>query len=134
MAFDSVRLAERFLDFSVGVMEFVDQLPATLPGRHTGGQLFRSGTSCSADYEEACAAESLADFIHKLQISLKEARETRFWLRLLHRSQLRGIPDCGSLLQEADELCNILAKSIVTAKGKLKKKDGFDTGADASSR
>ncbi len=121
MAFDSSQLTDRFLDFSVEFMEYVDRLPSTLPGRHAGGQLFRSGTSCSANYEEACAAESLADFVHKLQVSLKEARESRFWLRLLHRARLRGIPECAGMLQEAGELCNILAKSVVTAKRRLKK-------------
>ena len=92
--------------------------------------MLRSGTSCSANYEEACAAESLADFVHKLQISLKEARETRFWLRLLHRSRLRSMPDCAGLLKEAEELSNILAKSVVTAKRKLSKKDHPDADTD----
>ncbi len=45
-------------------------------------QMMRSGTSVAANYEEACVAESRADFVHKLGIALKESRETRFWLRL----------------------------------------------------
>lgn len=130
MAFDSEKLTERFLDFSVGIIEFVDELPHTLPGRHTGGQLLRSGTSCSANYEETCAAESLADFVHKLQISLKESRETRFWLRLLNRARLKGIPNCSALLQEIEELCNILAKSIVTARRRLRIKGNTSQSAD----
>jgi four helix bundle protein len=46
-------------------------------------QLIRSGTSVGANVEEAQAAQSRADFIHKIEIALKELRETRYWLRLL---------------------------------------------------
>jgi four helix bundle protein len=127
MAFDSAQLTERFLDFSAGIMAYVDHLPNMMPGRNAGGQLFRLGTSCSANYEEACAAESLADFVHKLQVSLKEARATRFWLRLLQRACLKGVTDCSALLQEIEELCNILAQSVITAKRRLRQKD--DTGS-----
>ena len=51
-------------------------------------QLLRSGTSIGANIEESQAAESAADFIHKLSISLKEARETRYWILLLSESNL----------------------------------------------
>jgi hypothetical protein len=52
-------------------------------GRHIGGQLVRCGTAAAPNYEEACAAESRADFIHKLRTRLKELRESRSWLRLI---------------------------------------------------
>ena len=54
--------------------KLVVRLNKTAVGRHIGGQLTRSGTSAGANYEEACGAESRADFIHKLQIVLKELR------------------------------------------------------------
>jgi len=81
-------LSERLLDFAVAVGRVVDDLPDSRLGRHIAGQLVRCGTSPVANYEEACAAESRPDFIHKLSIALKELRETRAWLRLIHRAEL----------------------------------------------
>ena len=73
---------ERLIDFAARVGKVVDALPDTRMGRHIGGQLVRSGTSPAPNYEEACAAESRADFVHKLSICLKELRESRSWIRL----------------------------------------------------
>jgi len=72
------KLAERLLDYGVAILKLTMTLDASLPGKHIAGQLFRSGTSAGANYEEACGAESKADFIHKLQIVLKELREKNF--------------------------------------------------------
>ena len=78
----------------------------------------RSSTSAGANYEEAYGAESRADFIHKLQIVLKELRETLYWLRLIKKSNLVSITTLEVLIQEGKELTNIIAKSIITAKKK----------------
>ncbi|MBW2003386.1 MAG: four helix bundle protein [Deltaproteobacteria bacterium] len=77
-----------------------------------------SSTSAGANYEEACGAESRADFIHKLQIALKELRETIYWLRLIKKSKLVSSVTLEMLIQEAKELANIIAKSIITARKK----------------
>ena len=61
-------------------------------------QLLRSGTSIGANIAESLSAQSRADFVHKLSISLKEARETDYWLRLLQKSQI--VPGEFSLLQQ----------------------------------
>jgi four helix bundle protein len=61
-------LSERSLDFAVGVGKICDRLPDTRLGRHIAGQLVRSGTSPAPNYEEACAAESRSDFIHKMRV------------------------------------------------------------------
>ncbi len=82
------RLAERLLDFAARVIKLINLLPKTPVGRYIAGQLMRSGTSPGSNYEEACGAESRADFIHKLGIVLKELKESRFWLRLILRSNL----------------------------------------------
>ena len=71
-------LSDRFMDFVVGIIKLEKQLCKTYSGRHIYGQLFRSGTSSGANYEEARAGESRADFIHKMQIVLKELRESHF--------------------------------------------------------
>jgi four helix bundle protein len=76
----------------------------------------RSGTSPGSNYEEARGAESRADFIHKMGIVLKELKESRFWLKLIHRTKLIKAEYVESLTQECQELCAIVAKSILTAK------------------
>ena len=65
-------LANRILEFAARIGKVVDALPDTRLGRHIASQLVRSGTSPAPNYEEACAAESRKDFIHKLHICLKE--------------------------------------------------------------
>ena len=109
-------LSERLLDFTVRVCRAVDALPDSRIGRHIAGQLVRSGTSPSPNYEEACAAESRRDFTHKLRVCLKELRETRCWLRLIVRLELLPEDRMVDLIDEADQLCRIIGKSIVTAK------------------
>ena len=113
-------LSERLLEFAAEIIKLVARLNKTAVGRHIGGQLTRSGTSAGANYEEACGAESRADFIHKLQIVLKELRESFYWLRLIKKVNLipGTDPKLSALLQEAKELTNIIAKSIITARKK----------------
>ena len=72
---DRRELDERLLDYGARVIKLVEALPSTLVGRRIGDQLLRSATSVGANYEEARGAESKNDFVHKLQISLKELRE-----------------------------------------------------------
>ena len=69
-------LGERLLDYGFRIIKVVEAMPGTLAGRRIGDQLLRCGTSAGANYQEAQAAESKADFVHKLQLSLKEVRES----------------------------------------------------------
>lgn len=78
-------------------------------------QLLRSGTSIGANIEESGAASSRADFIYKITLSAKEARETRYWLRLLERSDLTNI-NVDKELAEIEEIINILSSIIRTTK------------------
>jgi four helix bundle protein len=80
-------------------------------------QLFRSGTSIGAYVEEAQAAQSKRDFTHKMSLAAKEARETRYWLRLLNETELSG-NEVKHLLKEIEEIINILTKIIKTSSGK----------------
>jgi four helix bundle protein len=111
------KLSERLIEFSVRIGKVVDALPDTRLGRHIAGQLVRCGTSPPPNYEEACAAESKADFIHKMRVCLKELRETRSWLRLIIRGELLPAERLVSLLDEANQLCNIFGQSVATATG-----------------
>lgn len=112
----STDIADRLLDFTVRIIRLVDALLKTLTGRHLSGQLLRSGTSSGANYEDACGAESKADFVHKLGIVFKELKETRFWLRVVCRAKILEPKKVELLLIECEELCAIVAKSIITAK------------------
>jgi len=109
-------LSERFLDFTVRVIKLVNALPKTPVGRHLATQLLSSGTSPGANYEEACGAKSRADFIHKLGVVLKELKESRFWLKVIGRAGLVPPQRLAPLLIECEELCAIIAQSIITAK------------------
>jgi four helix bundle protein len=109
-------LEDRMLDFAARVGKVVDVLPDTRLGRHIAGQLVRSGTSPAPNYAEACAAESKRDFIHKLGIALKELRESRTWIKLIIKAELLPPARISPLLDEVEQLCNIVGKSIVTAK------------------
>ena len=113
---DHDELAERLLEFAARVGKAVDALPESRLGRHIAGQLVRSGTSPAPNYAEACGAESRRDFVHKLSICLKELRESRCWIELIIRSELLSEAQMADLLDECNQLCNIIGKSIVTAK------------------
>jgi four helix bundle protein len=79
-------------------------------------QLLRSGTSIGANVEEAQSGQSRSDFVHKMAIALKEARETSYWLRLLEASEILSKEKLTELLKESDEIKRILAAIIVSSK------------------
>ena len=79
-------------------------------------QLLRSGTSIGANVEEAQAGQSRSDFIHKMAIALKEARETNCWLRLLKASEILPKEKLAELIKESDEIKKILGSIIVSSK------------------
>ena len=122
-------ISERLIDFAVRILRVVDSLPKSVVGRHVGLQLARSATSAGANYEEGRGAESLADFIHKVGIAWKEARESLFWLKVIHRSALVKPKRLEPLLTECDELCAILAASLATSRKQLSQKAPRSTAA-----
>ena len=77
-------------------------------------QLVRSGTSIGANIEEATAAQSRKDFISKMSISSKEAREANYWLRLLRDSNLCDGIDYSELIKESEEIIRILTSIVKT--------------------
>jgi four helix bundle protein len=110
-------LEERLLCFAVEAMTITESLPETRSGNHIAGQLIRCSTSPLANYAEAQSAESRADFIHKLKITLKELRETRVWLMLIQRKGIcpRNV-NVQASVAEVNQLISIFVKSIETAK------------------
>ena len=79
-------------------------------------QVLRSGTSIGANVEEAVAASSRADFINKLTVAAKEARETTYWLRLLHDNEYLPAPLFESIYQDIDEIKKIIGSIIISTK------------------
>lgn len=77
-------------------------------------QLIRSGTSICANVEEASAAQSKKDFISKMAIASKEARETNYWLRLLRDSNFCQNIDYSEIIEQSEELIKILTSIVKT--------------------
>lgn len=111
------RLQARLVTFAVAICRYVAGLPVSRAIDRYGDQVIRSAGSVAANYSEARAAESRRDFIHKMQLCLKELRETSVWLEILGRL---GDPGCvRPLAGECDELIRIFVSSLKTArKGK----------------
>ncbi|EGJ31583.1 MULTISPECIES: four helix bundle protein [Moorena] len=110
-------IQERTLKFSVRIVnlcKFMRQNGGT--GYDLSKQLIRSGTSIGANVEEAQNAESKRDFIHKMSISLKEARETNYWLKILIATEKNLEPRLLSLLNESNELISIIHAIIKNTK------------------
>ncbi|HKJ40734.1 MAG TPA: four helix bundle protein [Sunxiuqinia sp.] len=113
-------LEDRLIDFILKVDERIELLPNTRLANHIAGQMVRSGSAPALNYGEAQSAESQKDFIHKMQIILKELRETRICLKIIQRKPLLGENIVLPVLKENEELIAIFATSIKTAKSKLK--------------
>ncbi len=109
-------IQKRTFDFGVRVIRLVDKLPRTLAATEIGKQLLRSGTSVGANVQEADAAESRSDFIHKMSIALKEARESRYWLSLIDTAIVQNTDEVKTLIQESTELTKILFTIIANAR------------------
>ncbi len=109
-------LEDRLLEYAVRIIRVAESMRRSAAGLHIADQLLRSGTSPYGNHGEAEGAESRDDFIHKLRVCFKELRESRRWLKLIQRAELIEKPELlAGLINEADELIRIFAKSIQTA-------------------
>nr|WP_320119042.1 four helix bundle protein [uncultured Marinifilum sp.] len=100
-------LQERLFDFSIFVVNEVRRLPVSNEYRVISYQILKSATSVGANFEEAQAAVSKADFANKVAISLKEARETNYWIRIIIAiSTATG--EWARLEKESNEIIKIL--------------------------
>ena len=110
-------IVARTFQFALSLIELANQLDDGRGStRVLTRQILRSGTSIGANIEEAQAAESKADFAHKYNIALKEARETKYWLRLINASNGSVNIELGSLIKESDEICRIVAQIVINAR------------------
>jgi len=107
-------LTERLLKFAVDVILFLRKLPNTEEYLIIKKQLIKSSTSSGANYEEAQGGSSKADFTNKVRISLKEMRESNYWLRVINEIlQNENLKlESQTLIQESKELKNILGAIV----------------------
>lgn len=108
---------EKSIEFSLQVIEYTEVLEESRK-YVIAKQLLKSGTSIGANVHEAQNAESMADFIHKMKIALKELEETKYWLTLCERS--KSYPFNLLLKTQINELGLIMYKIISTSKSKVK--------------
>lgn len=108
---ETQKLLDRTFNFGVSCLKFISSLPQNHEYNVIKNQLARSSTSIGVNYEEAQAAESRKDFVHKIGIASKEARESHYWLRII-KEILDNNVDYDTLqylINEALELKKIFA-------------------------
>jgi len=105
--------------FAINIVKTCRQLTEVKREFILSKQLVRSGTSIGANVKEAEQAQSKADFLHKMNIALKEANETSYWLKLLRDTDYIADADFKMLYDSCEELISILVKIVVTTKKSL---------------
>jgi len=106
-------LAERLFQFALRVIKFLRNLPDEPEFNNIRFQLSKSSSSSGANYEEAQAAFSKADFLYKIDTSLKEMRESNYWLRLIDATltfEKELDEELKCLIEESSQLKNILGR------------------------
>lgn len=113
------KLADLSLDFAEKILKLSAKLRSK--GEYiVSDQIGRSGTSIGANIHEANYAQGTKDFISKLEIALKEANETSYWLKLLHRTKLISEEEYVELSSMCVSLCAMLVSSCRTVKSKIR--------------
>ncbi|MBA2330164.1 MAG: four helix bundle protein [Chitinophagaceae bacterium] len=107
------KILELSFDFALSIIELYKKLNSSKEFI-ISKQLLKSGTSIGANIEEAIAAQSRKDFISKMSIASKEARETRYWLRLLKQSKLVDL-EFDAYITSVEHIINILTKIVKTS-------------------
>jgi four helix bundle protein len=110
---------EKSFRFAVQIVGYIRRQQKDQVNLVLARQLLRSGTSIGANVEEGLGGQSSKDFISKLAIAAKEARETGYWLRLIRETQPHNHPELASLLAECGELVKMLNSIILTTRRKL---------------
>lgn len=116
---DSI-VANRSYEFGLDIIKLTKTLPKTFENIVLIKQILRSATSIGANIEEALGSNSPKEFIHSMNISKKEARETYYWLRLMRDCNASLKREIELLLTECQELINMLTKIVKTSNGKLR--------------
>ena len=122
---DQTDLQKRVRDFALASLTFYRRLPKTTEAEVPGRQLYRSANSVRSNYRAAKRGRSRAEFISKLGVVVEECDEVVDWLEFMREGNIARAP---KLLGEAEELRNIFARSVATArKNARRKRDGAPT-------
>ena len=116
-------LEDRLVKFACSCLNICDMLPNSKAAQNLVYQLSRSATAPALLYGEAQAAESRADFIHKMKVALKELRESKINMRILVEKPFVSKEKIQDAFNEVSELIAIFTSSIETAKKKLTKSE-----------
>lgn len=108
-------LEDRTLNYAKKVIEFINELPKTLTNIEISKQLVRSAGSVGANYIEANESLSKKDFLMRIKICRKEAKESRYWLKLISCNN-EVEKEQASLIQESTELMKIFGAILVKSK------------------
>jgi four helix bundle protein len=113
----SAKIKERAYAFSLDIIRLYQKIK-TQNEFVLSKQVLRSGTSIGANIEEASAAQSRKDFIAKMAVASKEARETLYWLRLLRDSNICSGKELAGMIEESKEIIKMLTAIVKTTKTK----------------
>jgi len=109
-------IEERTFKFGVRIVKLSSSLPKSPAGYALASQVVRSGTSIGANIQEAQDGLSKKDFIHSMNISLKEARETRYWLEIISESKILEKILLKDIIEENTQLIKILTTIVKKAR------------------
>ncbi len=113
-------LKKRTKQFALRILKLAAALPNTIEGKTIRGQLVRAGTSVGANYRAACRGRSQAEFIAKIGTVEEESDESAFWLEIIVEGAFLKEIVVKPLLEEANELTRIMAKSRISASRRLR--------------
>lgn len=111
-------IQEKSFAFAIRVVNLYKYLIADKKEYVLSKQLLSSGTSVGANVEEAIGGVSEKDFLNRLGIAYKEARESIYWLKLLNKTDYINNSEFESLFKDAEEICKILGKIQITIKNR----------------
>ena len=111
-------IQEKSFAFAIRIVNLYKNLTSEKKEFVLSKQLLRSGTSIGANIEESIGGVSEKDFLNKLSISYKEARESIYWLKLLNKTDYLSDSEFESLHNDAEEICKILGKIQITIKSR----------------
>jgi len=114
---------EESFRFAVNIVQYTRRQRQGSPTQVLFKQALRSGTSIGANVEEALGGQSRKDFVAKLAIAAKEARETTYWLRLIKETQPHDLQELTSLLDECNSLVRMLNSIILTTQHRTQKSE-----------
>ncbi len=111
-------IQQKTFAFAIRIVNVYKHLKAEKKEFVLSKQLLRSGTSIGANIEESIGGQSNKDFLSKISIAYKEARETVYWLKLLQATDYLSLQEAESLLSDAEEMCKIIGKIQLTIKNR----------------